>query len=334
MPGRSFVGADGYRYGFNGKEKTDEVSGNGNNYDYGYRIYNPRLGKFLSVDPLSNSYPWNSTYAFAENDVIRSIDLDGLEKFIVHQYYNKNNEVTRIIISRVEDLCGDEQDTDLKRGGKDATTKDVMLIHHYPTKTETTFEIALNEAQNEVADHSIVFNEKMGDGKGELKGNFTFVGGEFSSEPFKEGVLKRSDRSFDKTPVFGGSKITKGVTLSGFKGSSNLYYGIGPLPGGPSQAGGVIGDVMKSSIKGLTATLNKAEDIKSITVTMILSVGTATTKSERDVATQHANIAVGNIIAEFKRNNLDKNINIINGGGSVVAGEKAPSNQGVNISIK
>ena len=37
----------------------------------------------MSVDPLSKEYPWNSTYAYAENDVIRSIDLDGLEKVII-----------------------------------------------------------------------------------------------------------------------------------------------------------------------------------------------------------------------------------------------------------
>lgn len=48
--------------------------------DYGMRIYNPALGKFLSVDPLQKEFPWNSTYAFAENDVIRNIDLDGEEK--------------------------------------------------------------------------------------------------------------------------------------------------------------------------------------------------------------------------------------------------------------
>lgn len=42
-----------------------------------------QMARFLSVDPLAKSYPWNSTYAFAENDVIRSIDLDGLEKYIV-----------------------------------------------------------------------------------------------------------------------------------------------------------------------------------------------------------------------------------------------------------
>ena len=38
----------------------------------------------MSIDPLAKSYPWNSVYAFAEGDVIRSIDLDGLEKLIIH----------------------------------------------------------------------------------------------------------------------------------------------------------------------------------------------------------------------------------------------------------
>jgi len=44
------------------------------------RIYDPRLGRFLSVDPLMHEYPWNSTYAYAENEPISNIDLDGLEK--------------------------------------------------------------------------------------------------------------------------------------------------------------------------------------------------------------------------------------------------------------
>ena len=42
-----------YRYGFNGKELDPEGMGGGQStYDYGFRIYNPALGKFLSVDPL------------------------------------------------------------------------------------------------------------------------------------------------------------------------------------------------------------------------------------------------------------------------------------------
>jgi RHS repeat-associated protein len=70
-----------YRFGFNGKESDDEVSGSGNQYDYGFRIYNPRLGKFLSVDPLSKSYPWLTPYQFANNSSISAVDLDGLEYF-------------------------------------------------------------------------------------------------------------------------------------------------------------------------------------------------------------------------------------------------------------
>jgi RHS repeat-associated protein len=82
MVGRSFdaAGSTGYRYGFNGKENDSEVKGEGNQQDYGMRIYDPRLGKFLSVDPLTKEYPWNSTYAFAEGSPIKYIDLDGLEK--------------------------------------------------------------------------------------------------------------------------------------------------------------------------------------------------------------------------------------------------------------
>ena len=81
MPGRKYTAGSGYRYGFNGKEDDDEPKGEGNQQDYGFRIYDGRLGKFLSVDPLTKNYPFLTPYAFAENDVISSIDLDGLEKY-------------------------------------------------------------------------------------------------------------------------------------------------------------------------------------------------------------------------------------------------------------
>jgi RHS repeat-associated protein len=82
MPGRSFSSGS-YRYGFNGKESDDEVSGTGNQYDYGFRIYNPRIGKFLSVDPLTASYPWYTPYQFAGNMPIVAIDIEGLEEYWV-----------------------------------------------------------------------------------------------------------------------------------------------------------------------------------------------------------------------------------------------------------
>jgi RHS repeat-associated protein len=80
MPGRKYQAAGGlYRYGFNGKENHNEVKGEGNQQDYGMRIYDPRLVKFLSIDPITKSYPWYTPYQFAGNKPIWCIDLDGLE---------------------------------------------------------------------------------------------------------------------------------------------------------------------------------------------------------------------------------------------------------------
>ena len=85
-PGRNYsVGNTNYRYGFNGKEKSDEINGNGVDYDYGARIYDTRVGKFLSVDPIAAKYPFLTPYQFASNSPIANIDLDGLEAWKITQ---------------------------------------------------------------------------------------------------------------------------------------------------------------------------------------------------------------------------------------------------------
>jgi RHS repeat-associated protein len=81
MAGRTFSALN-YAYGFNGKRKDDNGEFGNTHYDYGFRIYNPEIGKFLSVDPLTSSYPWYTPYQFAGNDPILFIDLDGLEPTI------------------------------------------------------------------------------------------------------------------------------------------------------------------------------------------------------------------------------------------------------------
>lgn len=87
-----------YRFGFNGQEMDNELKGTGNHIDFKFRGYDPRLGRFFSVDPLFKSYPWNSTYAFAENDVIRAKDLEGAEKYIVNVYNHANGTQTSTVI--------------------------------------------------------------------------------------------------------------------------------------------------------------------------------------------------------------------------------------------
>ena len=118
MPGRSFT-SESYRFGFNGKEKDSEgMGGGGSTYDYGFRIYNPQLAKFLSVDPLTASYPWYTPYQFAGNMPISAIDLDGLEeRQMIIDHYESDGSV--VITLRT--------DRDLEK----LAPGDVKVIHRY-----------------------------------------------------------------------------------------------------------------------------------------------------------------------------------------------------------
>ena len=75
-----------YRYGYNGKENDNEVKGESNQQDYGFRVYDPRVGRFLSVDPLTKDFAMLTPYQFASNMPIAAIDIDGLEsKLVVYE---------------------------------------------------------------------------------------------------------------------------------------------------------------------------------------------------------------------------------------------------------
>jgi len=76
MPGRKF-NAGSFRYGFNGKENDNDVKGEGNQINFGARIYDPRVARFFSVDPYSLSFPDFTPFSFAANSPLSHIDKDG-----------------------------------------------------------------------------------------------------------------------------------------------------------------------------------------------------------------------------------------------------------------
>ena len=79
MPGREYTAQSvaGYRFGFNGVEKENEINGAGNIMDYGARVYDSRFGRFFSKDPWENKFPSFSTYSFSKNSPILMSDLNG-----------------------------------------------------------------------------------------------------------------------------------------------------------------------------------------------------------------------------------------------------------------
>lgn len=62
---------------YNDKELWDEADLNW--YDYGFRNYDPQIGRFVQLDPLTDEYPLLTPYQYANNDPIANIDVDGLE---------------------------------------------------------------------------------------------------------------------------------------------------------------------------------------------------------------------------------------------------------------
>ena len=77
IQGRKFSGSSSYRYGFNGKEKDDEIKGDGNSYDFDARMLDTRLGRWMACDPLFSKTPGISPYTFVSNMPIIAIDPDG-----------------------------------------------------------------------------------------------------------------------------------------------------------------------------------------------------------------------------------------------------------------
>ncbi|MBI3235738.1 MAG: hypothetical protein HYZ42_17165 [Bacteroidetes bacterium] len=60
-----------YRFGYNGMEKDPEMKGDGNSYTTEFRQYDPRLGRWASLDPLKGKFPDQSPYsAFNGNPVL------------------------------------------------------------------------------------------------------------------------------------------------------------------------------------------------------------------------------------------------------------------------
>lgn len=83
MSGRTWQ-AGTYRYGFNGKKADGEWSGEGNSYAPipmrgRARVYDGRLGRWMSVDPHGNKFPNFTPYSYVANLPLVATDPDGRE---------------------------------------------------------------------------------------------------------------------------------------------------------------------------------------------------------------------------------------------------------------
>ena len=89
-----------YKYWYQEQERQTDLDLNWDSFKY--RNYDYAIGRFMSVDPLAEKYPYNSTYAFQENKLGLGRELEGLEiRMFEWLDENKQQHVTYVAYIKV-----------------------------------------------------------------------------------------------------------------------------------------------------------------------------------------------------------------------------------------
>ncbi len=222
-----------YRFGFNGKENDSEVDGQ---QDYGFRIYDKRLGRFKSVDPLTEDYPMITPYQFASNRPIDGIDFDGLEYIKYRSWlqdYNKGgvcaifaNVTANTVIAAVNGVTGMAIGT--KRAavyayklavGKADLQSDARKLYNGVSSSVSNYLNKPTSEQLRLAGQFITSPESYGAAVGFL----SLGGGRFAFG----GSLSKVSESIIKTFSKGGTKLVSSAMLEEFPKSLTIGDPLG-----------------------------------------------------------------------------------------------------------
>ena len=231
MPGRKFNAAGSYRYGFNGKEKDNEISGEGNSYDFGARILDPRLGRWLSVDPLASKFAWQTPYSSMDGNPIYRIDPTGMSTTPPNEYEINGKTGEK---KKISDLGGEDVDFNHYKGGvNDGKTE----IVNTKTKESQWMNSSKNlkgytRRTNETNWLQLYVEYKNGTGveKSLIYGDQPMISDIKKSPTFKEAMqdfLESGEKKFKTAPFFNPVSAGKNMTAQ-FIGKANYnFYEIG-----------------------------------------------------------------------------------------------------------
>jgi RHS repeat-associated protein len=204
-----------YRYGFNGKEK--ETDGTADNYDFGARIYDGRLGRWLSVDPFFTSDPANSPFKSFNNCPVLFIDPDGKKEFevaIVIDEKTGRSVETRIVKSN--DIMTDG----IKRTFTDVGGSEYEGYGYYDYEVVTTRTIKEDGSEVVTTATNILYDRGVIDDDGSFGGLVEPAKGTTKTDWDAVVLGEKSDQRKKEQP--GGYYITTKESLNGV--AKTQYY--------------------------------------------------------------------------------------------------------------
>lgn len=224
-------------------------------YQFRFRTMDPQIGRFLQIDPLASKYVHNSTYAYAENDVIRAIDVEGLEKYVVTYWY-ENNKVNRVTTAGIRARDSKQYaDMNFKTGaGGDLTSKKVYVRYLNADGSQHANAQARNNllaAEASQASKAPLANEQSGNlihyDLGDQKGGAKTKSSEFSSDVF---TFSQSSKNVTSHP-FQGTTIEPGQSYNFGMLSTYLHQGTPPQMG-IDQAKDFANALQNTGVNGIT----------------------------------------------------------------------------------
>ena len=171
-----------YPFGLEHKGYNNTITGTKNNYkqfqgqeftedlglsihEWKYRVSDPSIGRFWQIDPLAEDYVYNGTYNFAENRVIDSAELEGLEriyaadgKFINQVGDSDEIRVMKNNTSNAQDLVNTANNTKLssEERAQAVNTLNSNSLHGYANPDEAAISFSKsNHVKSQDADAEI-----------------------------------------------------------------------------------------------------------------------------------------------------------------------------------
>jgi RHS repeat-associated protein len=206
------------KYKYNGKEMQDDFGLDW--YDYGARFYDPALGRWHVVDPLTYERTWVSPYNYTQNNPLNRIDPNGA----LDDWVEKTLEDGAKSVEWDENVTSAD-DTDLQKDDK------YLGKEGYGIEGKGD-----NEGLVKYGSDGKKYDASLGLAEVEINGGVMSDHARTMSNPLVQSIHK-GQNDFLKgsallaTDIMG--NVGTGVTLVG--------YGAAFLPGGQAIAGGLIG---------------------------------------------------------------------------------------------
>lgn len=205
-------GSENYRYGFNTQEGDDDIYGKNAAYSTFYRGLDPRIGRWLSVDPKTIKTPWESPYVTNGNNPICNYDIygDEFDKHSLKKAHRFEKKATKKLAS-IESEIG-KMEASVGTNPTPTQQLDLQNLNDIKIELEQSLEEMFEMGLSELVTYSIrssIFlpgdeegrtyydskkdkvviksNLKIGTRAHELKHGFQYLNGELSFAPTQAG---------------------------------------------------------------------------------------------------------------------------------------------------